>query len=350
MKQDNTQIVRRRSKAIRLLTTFALLMLSQHAWAMCTATQPDGSQGTAPAIFTFPGFSQGIDTTVAVGMPMAAPVTVGASYPGAAPTVTCTGGFSSWDLYSPLPYKGNNIYATGIPGVGIKIKNTQWGLAPIMGSTSGSITAYNPFTMNAATYEITLIKTGNVAGGGQISGVIVERAFNSLAGEHFVGLQIVMKAPIIVTPNTPTCSADLPDIPVTLNDSLVTTFANVGDTSVAKDFNIKLTCGGGDAGTTAQLKLGLTDQVMPGNTTDRLTVRSQTGDATGVKVQLLRNGTPQVFGPTPTTGAEPNVWPVQTITPTTGAVSIPMQARLIRTGTVTPGHVNAIAVYTVLYQ
>ncbi|MPV69572.1 fimbrial protein [Burkholderia sp. BE17] len=244
-------------------------------------------------------------------------------------------------------YLGKNIYATGVQGVGMKIR---W--AP-RAEPSGFWPAsnYQTTTLNpssAAKLEVQLVKTGSV-GAGQLIGIFGE---NNGTGGQISGLvwNFRWSAPIILVPKTPTCTVATPSIAVPLGAMPKTIFKGVGSTSNARPFDIKLTCSGGDPGYLTAVYVTLTDNTRKGNETTTLSLIPES-TATGVGIQVLRNnGTALVaYGPDSNVLGNTNQWLAGSTG--NGSFNIPLSARYVQSApTVTPGKADGRATFTMSYQ
>lgn len=135
---------------------------------------------------------------------------------------------------------------------------------------------------------------------------------------------------VTVSMKTPTCT--LSNLPVKLNDVNMGGLPAAGANTGYQDFTVSMQCNGA-----FPLDLKLTDANAPANTGSRLTPTTN-ADAAGVRVELLRNGSPVVLG---------TAW---RITAANGANPIALGARYYReTGTFGPGVVEGQAVITATY-
>ncbi|KVO43095.1 hypothetical protein WL02_03365 [Burkholderia ubonensis] len=106
-------------------------------------------------------------------------------------------------------------------------------------------------------------------------------------------------------------------------------------------FNIGLKCY-----SSAFLYVTLTDLTAPGNTSNQLTL-APASTAKGVKLRILRNGSPVGYGPDSRVAGNPNQWYVGRASTTT---NIPLSAQYIATGPVSAGTVKGVATFTMSYQ
>ncbi|WP_342316260.1 fimbrial protein [Lysobacter sp. FW306-1B-D06B] len=283
-----------------------------------------------------------IDPSVAVGRDLwSGTVDVGASAGGA-----CTGAWPSpatIDFVGSQPYRGSNIYDSGIPGIGYTVR-----------FTAGSVTnALWPTTytygwgqgVGAHQVTVTLIKTGPISQGGTLTGKFAQWNVHQVGG---VGApaeyeDYVWNGSFVITPKNPTCEVSTQNVVVKLDNAETSNFPSISSTAKEKDFQVNLACSGGDAGTKTEVNMSLTDQTTPGNVSTALSLTSAS-TATGIAIQIVRNGSAIGFNPVT------NKFKVQDVLPGNSTVDIPFKARYVRTGTITPGKVQGIAVFTMDYK
>ncbi|QEM80330.1 fimbrial protein [Halomonas binhaiensis] len=147
--------------------------------------------------------------------------------------------------------------------------------------------------------------------------------------------------------NTVSCSVTSPSeqtavLPVVGNSEF---FGAGSTTSASASFQFSLNCPPEVA-----LHAVMTDGVNPGNTSDTLTLTSDS-TASGVGVQIFREGqaTPIAFGPDSPVAGTVNQWFVGT---GSNSYVLPFEARYVQTtgNRVTPGTVNSLATITFSYQ
>jgi len=131
----------------------------------------------------------------------------------------------------------------------------------------------------------------------------------------------------------------------------VNSFSGVGSSSpITPPFPIDLACSGGDPGTSVKVYATLTDNTNPGNTSQVLSLTSDS-TAQGVGIQVLKNGTVLGYGPDASTPGNTNQWEAGVVNVGTNNFRIPLQARYVQTGpNVTPGIANGRATFTMSYQ
>ena len=254
------------------------------------------------------------------------------------------------------------VWNTNVAGVGIRITNITggngWGLK-YCGANAASINENcrfaEPFitTQPFATFTYTftlqyeLIKTGNIAVGAAPSGPLLWLATRGYASNSSYsnpnGTGIASGAAVLPS----TCTVATPKLSVKLS---VLNVANLNPTGGETPFQIDLT--GCKSATMKNVYINLSDATDPGNRTDKLTLAARPGSASGVSLQILREGvaTPITFGPTLAASGNPGQWTAGPITPAATNISIPLSARYIATGTVKPGTVEAVATFTLFYK
>jgi len=146
------------------------------------------------------------------------------------------------------------------------------------------------------------------------------------------------------TLNTATCSVQTQDVAVFLPTPAVRAFAaGVGAVAGRTAFHLDFTCATG-----AQVSIVITDVVTPANRSNVLTL-SPDSTVKGIGVQVLKgDGTPVVFGPDAVGVGVVNQWLIGNSP--NGVLVLPLSAQYIRTGTITPGSVKAMATFTMSYN
>ncbi|MBJ9755635.1 type 1 fimbrial protein [Burkholderia cepacia] len=196
---------------------------------------------------------------------------------------------------------------------------------------------------------IEFVKVGPITAAGTLKG--------ELAGSYVNGTiqyrSIRIQGGIEIKPKVPTCSVATKQIAVKMsptgNDFSSKDFSGVGSTTPERDFSIQLNCTGGDLGTSTNAYVTLTDNSNSGNRSNRLSL-TPNSEASGVAVQILRNGSPLNFGPDSSDASNPNQWKAGNIPQGQGVFTIPLTARYIQTGTLKGGTANAVATFTMSYQ
>ncbi|MCW5140957.1 fimbrial protein [Burkholderia cenocepacia] len=242
--------------------------------------------------------------------------------------------------------QSNNIYPTSIPNIGIRIvENYSSVKFPFLES---SYWVSNTWLATHYQIRIELIKTGNITAGGVLSGAFAQYRANGANGQLLVEHRFA--SPVVVQPKVPTCKVSTPAVAVPMTSVHMALFKGVGTTTTANAFEIGLACSGGVAGTSTNAYVTLTDTTTPDNTSTTLSL-TKDSMASGVGIQILKNGTPLGFGPDSAAVGNTNQWYAGTITQGQANLKIPLSARYVQTGeTVTPGSANARATFTLSYQ
>ncbi|RDK95824.1 type 1 fimbria pilin [Enterobacillus tribolii] len=133
---------------------------------------------------------------------------------------------------------------------------------------------------------------------------------------------------------------------IDLGDAPMNAFPAIGSRYGGKDLEIQLKC---DTGT--RLHAVMTDQSQPGNTSNILTLTPDSG-ASGVGIQFFydNQGTPLSFGPDLSSTGVLNQWFIKEAIRDGESIRVPLTARYVRTGEVTPGSANGRASITFSYQ
>ncbi|SIT50583.1 hypothetical protein BN2476_850016 [Paraburkholderia piptadeniae] len=157
-----------------------------------------------------------------------------------------------------------------------------------------------------------------------------------------VSTTISVSSPIQITSQT--CSVTTPSINVDLGSVPVRKFTTVGSSSDPVNFNIGVDC----TGLTTNLNITFTDAFNPSNRTNTLPL-SSTSIASGVGIQILRNGAAVSYGPDSNIAGTTNQIAIGQVTGTT--TTIPLTARYVQTtSTIRGGSANGAATFTMSYQ
>ncbi|MEX3936819.1 fimbrial protein [Paraburkholderia phymatum] len=148
--------------------------------------------------------------------------------------------------------------------------------------------------------------------------------------------------PIQITSQT--CSVTTPSINVDLGTVPGKQFTTVGSGSTPVSFNIGVDC----TGLTTNLGITFTDAANPSNRTNTLPL-SSTSTASGVGIQILRNGTAVSYGPDSSIAGTTSQIMIGQVNGT--ATTIPLTARYVQTtSTIRGGTANGTATFTMSYQ
>ncbi|MBY4710249.1 fimbrial protein [Burkholderia cepacia] len=237
-----------------------------------------------------------------------------------------------------------NTFPTSASGIGVRIR------FPNQGWWNQSFTSNQKTIKSAATsIEIEFVKTGTISAQTSITGEIGAFWVDNY-GFKVVSYQV--RGSIQIKPRVPTCSVatKLISVSMTPTGSMSShDFSGVGSTSPQRDFSILLNCSGGDKNTSTNAYVTLTDQTNNLNQSNQLSL-TKDSTATGLKVQILKDGKPLNYGPDSSEAGNVNQWKAGNIPQGQGAFSIPLTARYIQTGTVKAGTANAVATFTMSYQ
>ncbi|WP_337264248.1 MULTISPECIES: fimbrial protein [unclassified Serratia (in: enterobacteria)] len=274
---------------------------------------------------------------------------------------------SSW---SGSPY-GGKVYETGLPGVGVAVRNASNAIPftnnPWGGTTTG---ANNWLAQNGFEFDLVFLKIGNITPGTINSANLptVQIYFQTPLTPQIGVTTVTFTGLLNITSST--CTT--PDVNVPLGTyDINNTFKTVGDTTPWVDASIKLTnCprfygtlndvqktytapGGSPAGVGPAItnRLGLVlnpNTSIIDNTKGIMAVTPGTPSASGIGIQMAHGNVGDaatnfiVFGGAGINYSMPN-------STTTGYV-LPMRARYIQTSSsVTPGKANGSVTFTINY-
>jgi type 1 fimbria pilin len=257
---------------------------------------------------------------------------------------------------APLAPGYSDVYQTSTAGLGVRYLFTSAECKVFSQSmASGTIRLSCPFsgplngpiTSANVTVQPILIVIGKLpAGVSNLSSMpVVTITFRTSDG----GSNAWAKSPLYTgsaygTITSPTCSVSVPSVAVAMPAAEARAFSSgVGAVAAPQAFSLSLSCVTG-----ATVSITLTDNVNPAN---RGTALNLTKDSTakGIGVQILNSvGTPIAFGPDSSTPGNTNQWKIGASP--NGTLQVPLTARYVRTGNVSPGSVKALATFTMSYQ
>lgn len=250
----------------------------------------------------------------------------------------------------------NDVYNTDIAGIGVRYTfNSSTcsatnvvlanGLATLSCPVTGPLNGPRvPFDINVTA---TLVVTGAVAAGSTnlttapVVGVTY-RTSDAGGGSYWTQTPLYSGSATGTFVGA-TCSVSQPSVAVTLpNVSTGALSSRVGSTAGSQPFSLSFNCSAG-----AKVLITLSDNVNPANRTDTL---QSTADSTakGVGVQVLKGGSPVLFGADSAAVGNANQWLIGDSP--NGVLQVPLTARYISTGSVTAGTVKALATFTMSYQ
>lgn len=251
------------------------------------------------------------------------------------------------------PAAGVTTFPTGIPGISYQIVRGGNTLVPwpngVMNTGVSGCNYFSRFgwycpqgtanyTFSVST-QLQLVVTGSFGNSTVPAGTLGYWQFQSLAdGGGTSTAQIVafsLSNPVNIVIN-PACSVTTNPVNVTLPAISTSALGSTGATAGTIPFAIALNCPSGASGAnlSVQLDYNGTASGIPGVLTPT------GGSSAGVGVQVLnKSSNPVTFGTPQSVGSI-----------STGASNISFFARYYRTGTVTPGTLQASATFTLLYQ
>ena len=267
--------------------------------------------------------------------------------------------YSNSTYGGPSTYDPVYVWKTSVASVGVRVTNLTNGKVLKYCATSNTIAEnclYNTFLTDqpftAFTYTFTLqfelIKIGAITTSVSPGGPIIWLASRgySLTSSYTNPNATGIAAGTTVLPST--CKVTTPNLSVGLPSLKVSDLSPSGATAGGEDFQINLSCNGGKT-----IFVTLTDAADPSNTTNQLNLSSQS-TARNVKLQIVKSDKSLVyFGPATAVANNPGQWKVDSSgnPGTTGnARSIGLTVQYISTGAVTPGKVEAAAMFTLFYQ
>jgi type 1 fimbria pilin len=279
------------------------------------------------------------------------------SFPVAAYATNSAGTYGGTYLCSELWYvylggvgvQTNNIYPTSIAGLGLRLSTTQQGLWPnssLYLSANGQRVLSDIFS----TLTVQFIKTGDITSINSLTGAFASIRQNTSSGQELG--RISWATPVFIKPTVPTCSVATSLLNVSMGMVSSNMFSGIGSTSRGGiPFQLQLACSGGSTGTYTNAYVTLTDNYNQGNVTNALSTLSGNGTASGVGIQILKDGTILSFGPDSSSAGNTNQWFSGSIIQGRTSFSIPLMARFVQTqNTISPGSVNARATFTMSYQ
>jgi type 1 fimbria pilin len=239
----------------------------------------------------------------------------------------------------------SGIYATNIPGIGIRIKQVGQGYAqpanvPMPYSYTWTPTAPFIFTNTSFTFE--LVVTGPVDFGGTSAlsydanpWLVIQPTDGSAAPLPVANLVIA------ATLTARSCSVTTPSVSVPLPTVFPGNFAT--GTVGATPFNLGVNCAAG-----AKVYVTLTDASNVSNTSTTLGL-APGSSASGIGLQILNGSTPVAYGADSAMAGNTHQWLAGAAAG--GPMTIPLTVQYVRTsGALIPGTVKGTATFTMSYQ
>ncbi|WP_257624544.1 fimbrial protein [Variovorax boronicumulans] len=233
---------------------------------------------------------------------------------------------------TPLP-SDSTIYATAVPGVGIRVSEVQ-GSYPFQVATTGP-----RFYVVSDRITVALIKTAAVTGTGSLTAGIYTQMSGDGDNVSLLTTTLSAKGTTLVAES---CAVDLGsrNIPVQFGKVSQTEFRGLGTSAAERSFNIQLNCRIRPGGLNTVM-LRMDAQTDTPATPGVLSLTAGTGTARGVGIQILDGSkVPVKFGETADVGPAKN-----------GSYVLPYTARYYQTATtVTAGQANGTATFTLDYR
>lgn len=256
----------------------------------------------------------------------------------------------------------NNVYSTNIPGIGIRWWATWRGPSAPSGRTmpittesenhSGALGYFWNVSSHPQDVWIELVKTGSVSAGVLTgSGMNVDMRFqcpSCTAGN----VNLSGRTRVVVGPS---CSVAASTISVPMGAVPILRFTGLQSTSIPQHFDITLECKGGAPESVLRPHITLTDANDTSNQSTVLTLSQTAPDgkpvATGIGIQILKDGTALGYGPDSNVPGNTNQWSAGTIVQGVAQFKIPLTAKYVQTAAaVTTGQANGRATFTLNYQ
>lgn len=230
------------------------------------------------------------------------------------------------------PSGNSEIFASGVPGVGIRIR---------VGKTLQTMTTQQigsgPATLkDDRVIAISLIKTGPIIPGQLTPRRLLQTKYSGEDKRIILAKEVILNGGVITQAS---CEVITPTIVVPMGELARNSFKGLSATAGEKEFQIDLNC---SKNTNVSVTFSPLAKPKAGVTLKGvLTAEDGESAARGIGIQMLNNGMPVEFN-TPIEAGKTSV---------EGKFSIPLKARYIQTDeSVTPGDVNAIASFTMIYQ
>jgi type 1 fimbria pilin len=264
--------------------------------------------------------------------------------------VTCSGtNAQTWGYSSAMVAVPGyaNVYETGVSGIGIKVAWVTSMSGPASIDDGTKLVTWPASTYNFSTtgnfgpmgvFRVQLIVTGPVSTGTlNLPTTLAQGSFGSAV------VNVLTLANNVEPITAPACSVQTPSIALTMPQARTTALPDIGSTTGQTSFNLSLDCSG-----PVTVAVTFTDASEPTNTSTTLSL-SSASTASGVGYQIVYGGAPVSFGLDSSAAGNANQVPLGTLT-TSGRIVVPLSARYVRTGTITPGTAIGLATFTMSYQ
>ena len=256
----------------------------------------------------------------------------------------------------------SDVYSTEFPGLGVR----WWGrwrgpyfpdgkVMPItthIENDSGPLGWRWGDGARAQDVWIELVKTGSIAGG-RLSNPAMSITLLFQCGYCNTGIVKLAGSTRVVT--GPSCTVANSAVSVPLGAVPIQRFTGIQAASIPQQFDIVLNCKGGAPDSVLRPHVTLTDANDTSNQGTILTLsKTTTGGkpvATGLGIQILKDGIPLAYGPDSSATGNTNQWSAGTIAQGVAQFKIPLTAKYVQTAAaVTMGQANGRATFTLNYQ
>ena len=272
-------------------------------------------------------------------------------------TATCNRASDQIIAALPLNYPispiGNNVYATNIPGIGIRLYREAADASDFSGyyPYRRTLTPNQTYTLSPGYFVMEVIKTAMTTG----SGALVAGRYSTyyVSGQQnrpFLTTTVLSNAPILIASSSCEIQSGV-DSPVQLPTVMKSAFRAIGSTQGEQNFNLSILCNGGEnnSGIATSNTISLSFDYNSDTSNNQVINNSAANSikANGVGVELLwnLNGANKPIQK----ASKLNIGMVgsnQTI-----EYDIPLTARYYQTATnVTAGEVKATATVTIQYD
>jgi type 1 fimbria pilin len=228
--------------------------------------------------------------------------------------------------FPTLSAYGNNVYNTNIRGVGLRI-----GEPSTKFPTLDDMSPNENFYLDGEGVVAQLVKTvpGSVGAGRVIAGTLIKYEIVSYPEFHATAY---LGSDTYIIPVA--CSINNTVINVRLDNAVEADFSGVGSVAKPKDFTVGVNCASG-----TQVKMTLDGKLA--GPTGVLALNAGTDQASGIGIQLLKDGTPVDLGTELNFGTATM----------TGNLLLPLTARYYQTAaSIAGGKTNASATFTMTYN
>ena len=242
------------------------------------------------------------------------------------------------------------IYNTSIPGIGFVVLSsvvaggTGFGGTAMTGTSAQPIASGTVFlnTTITITTQVRLIKTARLTATSYTLGKTTFANYAVSTNWASGGGSVYMNGSTLSLQNT-SCTVNTQSISVSLPTINTAQLPALSSTTGSTPFSIVLNCP-----SSQNIYMTLTDNSNPLRTSSIIGLEPSNSTASGIGIQILRNGSPVLLGPDSSNAGNTNQFLIGLNQ--LGSITIPLSAQYIRTGTVQSGKVKAVATFTMSYQ